>query len=546
MSAGHPDDPAELSADAASSMQRAMMLRGNESLEAALVAGKRAVALYERAASEGPGYRLALAVALVDLSFTYRDAGQHDRSLVASRDAVGRVDGLETSDDRRRDLVAQVHLNLAVDCSHFDLHEEAIEQERHAVAIYESLTAAGGLYQVDLVDALERLTKSYARAGRDSEGIAAFVRLSEARAAMPVKSAEQRDVALSGLTTLHRECEQRGENRKAAAIADRAIALVDPYAEFPKPRALIYWLWRLAFDCSRDGQDERALEAAQQSVDVAEQLASDGDTGHRDLGNALFVLGVIYNRSRQPDSAMYHARRAVELLELRGEPAQPVVERDLAVALSALAWTHSGLDQHGDALACARRSVDLLVPIAEENGYGRDLAIALRRLGVSMGKLGQHGDGRAALLQSLALLEREPADRVPAQDDIAQALEDLATAERISGDASAASGFAVRAVEIYEGLCRRDIIYADGLATSLLRLAEARVAIGDHRGSLEPTARAAAILRRRMAARPAVARAPLVSTLVLLAHTLATLGQGESASAIEQEADRWRRSPPSG
>ena len=232
---------------------------------------------------------------------------------------------------------------------------------------------------------------------------------------------------------------------------------------------------------------------------------------------ALNGLGTLYHSSGRVTKARQVLKQCVALARDHGS------KRDMAKALTNLAWVDSELSDYGSARALSHEALRL----HEESQDKRGAALALNNIGWVHNYRGNYRKGRSYHEQSLAL-RREIGD----QRGIAFALSNLAWAEQYHGDLDRADLLLDQAMEILRPL-------NDGVLIVLASLNRARVA--RDRGHLDQAVR---ILEESLA-RWSAGTHP---TLICWAHTYLgavfhEMGEPERGDAyFDQGLRGWKAS----
>jgi tetratricopeptide (TPR) repeat protein len=282
------------------------------------------------------------------------------------------------------------------------------------------------------------------------------------------------------------------------------------------------------------GDVNGALEAAQQSLDIARKLsaAAPGDTGaERDVSISLERLGDVKIQSGDPGGALevYQERLAFARRLLTEDPISTQAKRDLSVSLNKVGDVRlRGGDSEG-ALAAYNESLDLARDLARQEpdntAIQRDVSISLTKVGdVKI----QAGDFDAALKDYQEALDtrRKLSDAFPGN---AQMLRDLSVNLNRFGDAKLKKQDSDGALAAYQEslkiahrLVQMDFGNAQAqrdLSISLNKVGDIQVDTGERDAARQTYTEGLAIARRLAGSDPgnAEAQTDLIVSLTLVA-----------------------------
>ena len=383
-------------------------------------------------------------------------------------------------------------------------------RERQAHAARE----AGELAEAAGDDALRRgaaaaLGRVLWRTARHAEAEPAARRALELAAAAGDGSAVATE--LGNLGNVLKSC---GRADEARALFERQMVLGGELGDVTFEARAAGSLGNLAFAEGRfDGAHDlyqRALALSGDLGDLSGEAAAFGN-----LGNVLYSLGRF-------DAAREHVERQLELTRRIGDRGGE------ARATGALAIVVKGQGLLAEAPAHHERALAL----SREIGYPLGEAVALVNLGSTRLDLGDLIGAREALDGSLALCRRIGA-RYP--EGYA-----LLTLGRVADEDDDAGTAVARIQESLE--LRREIRHGDGVASSLIELADCRRRIGDDIGALDALDEALALSREQVR-KPQIAlalaiRAGLPGGDAAMARR-ALVDAGESADSVRLRYLLW-------
>ena len=270
-----------------------------------------------------------------------------------------------------------------------------------------------------------------------------------------------------------------GQREKALQAAQEAVELYSQLAQ-QRPDAfnpdLARSLNNLAAMLSELGQREKALQAAQESVELRRLLAQQRpDAFNPDLAGSLNNLAAMLSKLGQREKALQAAQEAVELYSQLAQQRPDAFNPDLAMSLNNLAGRLSELGQREKALHAAQEAVDLYSLLAQQHpdAFNPDLAASLNNLASRLSALGQREKALQAAQESVelySLLAQQLPDAF--NPDLAGSLNNLANRLSELGQREKALQAAQESVELYSQLAQqRPDAFNPHLARSLIVLA---------------------------------------------------------------------------
>ncbi|MCL7382484.1 tetratricopeptide repeat protein [Streptomyces sp. 35G-GA-8] len=378
---------------------------------------------------------------------------------------------------------ANISMHLALRYSNAGLHEQAVNEQEYAVAIYRRLGAGNaGAHSRDLGVSLYFLGASLGVSGRAEEAlavteqaVAVFRRLAETdlhtgsaptdrqllaasltnlglwlaavgrrseglAASQQAAILEQLDEAATGREASHAQFLHNhanhlldaGRSAEALSAIEQAVAARQRLAEAsPSTHThdLADSLTNLGNSLASMGRREAALEATGQAVALYRRLAEVNPSAHEPgLANALSSAGADLAGTGRLTEAMEAGEEAVAIRRQLARANPAAHEPDLAISLSNLAQWRLKAGRAPEALEAAEEAVAIHRRLCDMNpaAYEPRLADSLNTLGQSLMMLGRRNESVTAMGQSVALLRRLAHNDAPAYEPrLGRSLHDL-------------------------------------------------------------------------------------------------------------------------
>ena len=302
----------------------------------------------------------------------------------------------------------------------------------------------------------------------------------------------------------------------------------------------------LAIHLSELGQREKALQAAQEAVDLYSQLAQQRpDAFKPNLAGSLNNLAGRLSELGQREKALQAAQESVELYSQLAQQRPDAFNPYLAGSLNNLANRLSELGQREKALQAAQEAVELRRQLAQQrpDAFNPDLAGSLNNLANMLSELGQREKALQAAQESVELYSLLAQQRPDAfNPDLAMSLNNLTGMLSELGQREKALQAAQESVELRRQLAQqRPDAFNPGLASSLNNLANRLSELGQREKALQAAQESVELRRQLAQQRPDAFNPDLAMSLNNLANRLSELGQREKALQAAQESVELRR-----
>ena len=253
-----------------------------------------------------------------------------------------------------------------------------------------------------------------------------------------------------------------GQREKALQAAQESVELYSLLAQ-QRPDAfkpyLAASLNNLANRLSELGQREKALQAAQESVELRRQLAQQRpDAFNPDLARSLNNLAAMLSKLGQREKALQAAQESVELYSQLAQQRPDAFNPGLASSLNNLANRLSELGQREKALQAAQESVELYSLLAQQrpDAFNPYLAASLNNLAARLSELGQREKALQAAQDAVELYSQLAQQRPDAfKPYLAGSLNNLAAMLSELGQREKALQAAQESVELYSLLAQQ-------------------------------------------------------------------------------------------
>ncbi|MDT0612030.1 trypsin-like peptidase domain-containing protein [Streptomyces lancefieldiae] len=285
-----------------------------------------------------------------------------------------------------------------------------------------------------------------------------------------------------------------------AVMLRRTLAEADPAAHLP---ALASSLYGLGYHYSKQGDDDAALTAERECVNIVEGLARAAPRAHEAwLASALHNLSITCRDKGYSRTADFALEEAVKIRARLMEPAPDRHRHDFARTLAVLADAHGRQGRRRLAVAAAQGAVlHYRQAAAQDPVWGRPLLAWA--LGVAARYRAQVPDARDrsdAIVQAeeAAAIQRLRARHYPETfgTDYAWALDDLITGCLTVQQPARALPHAREAILVWQSLAEADPARAGNLAEAWQTLAEVYRSLGDRGRALAAIRRAVDLYRR--------------------------------------------------
>jgi hypothetical protein len=320
-------------------------------------------------------------------------------------------------------------------------------------------------------------------------------------AVLPSESVALADISLSIARRLaaHRSGKQVPAERRAAALENLASA----YAHA--------------------GQRERALQPAEEAVELYRTLARHRSEKHRaELARSLSNLAIGLSELGQREPALKAAEEAAQLYRKLATRHPDDFRPALAASLNNLAITLSDLDRREPALHAAQEAASLYRELVARRpeGFQAALAGSLNNMASRLSDLNQR-EAALAAAQEAADIRRELATQRPDvfRPALAGSLSDLAGMLSDLKQHEAALQAAQEAADMHRELAAvRPDLFRPDLAMSLSTLAVMLTELHEHGPAVHAAEEAAEMYRQLATIRPAAYEPDLTRSLAVLAH----------------------------
>ncbi|WP_327006604.1 tetratricopeptide repeat protein [Dactylosporangium sp. NBC_01737] len=322
----------------------------------------------------------------------------------------------------------------------------------------------------------------------------------------------------------------------AAEVAERLVAATRSAAPH---RDLGQALNNLAVRLRALGRTEEALEAAQEAVDIRQQLAADGtEQTLTDLATSLNNLSNCLGELGRREEGLTVRRQAVGAC--RQLPAAH--QADLATALNNLSTDLAGLSTDTARTEChdaADEAVRIRRGLAgTDASFGPELAGSLNTLSSSLSGLGRFPDAVGAAREAVELYQTLAKDRPDAHlPGLAASLNNLTRGLVELGEVDESLRHSEEAVRLYRQLNNpggSDAHRAD-LARALHTRADCLALQRRHNRAIFDLKAAAQLYRPLARNRPEVYRPDLLRVLRSLTDRLAEVHRSDEADEVEEE-----------
>ena len=302
----------------------------------------------------------------------------------------------------------------------------------------------------------------------------------------------------------------------------------------------------LANRLSNVGRREEALEKAQQSVQISEQLAqARPDALLPELATSLNTLGIMLSDLGRHEEALEKAKKAVRISEHLAKAWLNAFKPLLVASLNNMASILRVLGRREEALGKAKEALQISEELAkvQPDAFLPDLASSLANLATMLRDLGWHEEALDKAQEGLRIYEQLAKARPDAfLPELAISLNNVSNRLSFLGRTEEALDKAQEAMRIWERLAKaQPDAFLPNLAGSLNNLANSLGVFGRREEALGKAQEAVRIYEQLTKARPEAFLPELAASLITLAGRLSGVGRREEALCKAQEALRIRR-----